>query len=124
MAKTSKKTTTNPNERNDSSATRKKVAQKPYAKSTRLKSAVVSSRKKKDAGEAPASANECIANLQKRLNDALSDYGTLLESMTNLRIKIDVMLGQFLKGLYVIGITPDMIMAKCQQMFRKKVVAD
>lgn len=124
MAKTNKKTTTSPDVRNDAPATRKKVAQKTSAKSTRAKSAVASSRKKKDSGEAPAAANECIANLQKRLNDALSDYGTLLELMTNLRIKIDVMLGQFLKGLYVIGITPDMIMAKCQQMFRKKVVAD
>lgn len=123
MSKTNKKTTTSPDVRNDAPATRKKVAQKTSAKSTRAKSAVSSSRKKK-AGEAPASANECIANLQKRLNDALADYGTLLEAMTNLRLKIDVMLGQFLKGLYVIGITPDDIVQKCQQMFRKKVSAD
>ena len=124
MAKTNKKTTTSPDVRNDVPATRKKVAQKTSAKSTRAKSAVASSRKKKEAGEAPATANECIANLQKRLNDALADYGTLLEAMNNLRLKIDVMLGQFLKGLYVIGITPDDIVQKCQQMFRKKVSAD
>ncbi len=121
---TASKTTTSPDVRNDTLATRKKVALKTSAKSTRAKSAVASSRKKKEAGEAPAAANECIANLQKRLNDALADYGTLLEAMTNLRLKIDVMLGQFLKGLYVIGITPDDIVQKCQQMFRKKVSAD
>ena len=124
MAKTNKKTTASPDVRNDAPATRKKVAQKTSAKRTRAKSAVASSRKKKEAGEAPAADNACIANLQKRLNDALADYGTLLELMTNLRLKIDVMLGQFLKGLYVIGITPDDIVQKCQQMFRKKVSAD
>ena len=51
-------------------------------------------------------------------------YGKMLETVTNLRIKTNAMLGQILKGLYLIGITPDDIVAKCNQMFRKKVVAD
>lgn len=62
--------------------------------------------------------------MQKQLDSALSDYGKMVETVTNLRIKIDVMLGQIIKGLYIVGITPDMIIGKCQQMFNKKVIAD
>lgn len=51
-------------------------------------------------------------------------YGKLLEFSTNMKIKANAMLGQVLKGLYLLGIGPDEIIAKCNQMFRKKVVAD
>ena len=51
-------------------------------------------------------------------------FGKMLEEHTNIKLKANAMLGQILKGLYILGIGPDEIQAKCQQMFRKKVVAD
>lgn len=54
----------------------------------------------------------------------MEKFGKMVEENANFRIKANAMLGQILKGLYLIGFGPDDIMAKCQQMFRKNVVAD
>ena len=70
------------------------------------------------------SLTEETAALRKENNESAEKIGKLLESNANFRIKADAMLGQILKGLYLIGISPDDIQRKCSQMFRKKVVAD
>ena len=83
--------------------------------------------KEKRAPEAEAllkSLTEETAALRKKNNDAAEKIGKLLEENANFRMKADAMLGQILKGLYLMGIDPDVIQRKCQQMFRKKVVAD
>ena len=54
----------------------------------------------------------------------MEKYGKMMEENANFRLKANAMLGQVLKGLYLIGFGPEDIQAKCQQMFRKKVVAD
>lgn len=74
--------------------------------------------------ETTADLKKRIADLEGQLNKALTDYGNLLSETANITQKIDVMLGQMLKALFIVGIGPDELMAKCQQMFRKKVVAD
>ena len=50
---------------------------------------------------------------------AMEKYGKLLEVNTSLYLKSDVMLGQIIKALYIMGITPDMIVRKCSEMFQK-----
>ena len=67
---------------------------------------------------------EETARLREENAKFAEQYGKMLETSTNIRIKANAMLGQILKALYIIGIGPDDIQAKCQQMFRKKVVAD
>lgn len=70
------------------------------------------------------SLKKTVVELQKENVRIAELYGKMHETSTNLRIKANAMLGQILKGLYLMGITPDDIVAKCNQMFRKKVVAD
>ena len=74
--------------------------------------------------ETTADLKKRIAELESQLNTALEDHGNLLSATANITKKLDVMLGQMLKALFIVGIGPDELMAKCQQMFRKKVVAD
>lgn len=74
--------------------------------------------------ETTASLKKRIAELEEQVKQSTDEYGKMVETMTNLRIQKDAMLGQVLKGLYLIGIDPDIIMHKCQQMFQKRVVAD
>ena len=83
--------------------------------------------KEKRTPEAEAllkSLNEETAALRKENTEAAERIGKLLEENMNFRIKADAMLGQILKGLYLMGIDPDVIQRKCQQMFRKAVSAD
>ena len=54
----------------------------------------------------------------------LEEHGKQLSESVNYKMKTDAMLGQVLKALYIMGIYPDQIMRKCDQMFAKKVVAD
>lgn len=70
------------------------------------------------------SLKKTVVELQEENVRLAEQYGKMLETSTNLRIKANAMLGQILKGLYLMGITPDDIVVKCNQMFRKKVVAD
>ena len=81
--------------------------------------------------KSPAKKRETMADLKKKIAElevqrdkALENYGKMLEVSTNMSLKINVMLGQMLKALFIIGIGPDELHAKCEQMFRKKVVAD
>lgn len=97
--KTTKKTTVN--------APAKKVAK--------------ASAKKRDS---TAAFQKRIAELEEQVKAISEEKGKLLEIFTNLRIKQDAMLGQILKGLYLVGIDPDVIGRKCSQMFSKRVVAD
>lgn len=64
------------------------------------------------------------AALRESSKESAEKMGKLLEENANFRIKADAMLGQILKGLYLIGIDPDTIQRKCAQMFRKAVSAD
>jgi hypothetical protein len=74
--------------------------------------------------ETTADLKKKIAELENRLNKTLEEHGNLLSATANITQKLDVMLGQMLKALFIVGIGPDELMAKCQQMFRKNVVAD
>lgn len=74
--------------------------------------------------ETTAELRKRIAELEAQRDAALNDFGHALESNSNMTIKLDAMLGQLLKALFIVGIGPDELMAKCQQMFQKKVVAD
>lgn len=65
-----------------------------------------------------------IIELEGQLLDSRNEYGKLFEQFTNFRLKINTMLGQILKGLFIVGIDPDVIMNKCKQMFQKKIQAD
>lgn len=67
---------------------------------------------------------EQVKALSEQLTSTTEAYGKLLAELTNMRIQQDVMLGQILKALYIIGINPDRIARKCQTMFLKKVVED
>jgi hypothetical protein len=71
-----------------------------------------------------AALKEETASLQAENARIVEKYGQMLEVSTNIKFKANAMLGQILKALYIMGIGPDDILAKCQQMFRKKVVAD
>ena len=83
----------------------------------------VSSQKTKPNREVTALKRK-VGRLQKENMHLAEQIGKCLEETTNIRIKADVMLGQILKALYIMGIGPDEILAKCQQMFMKKVVAE
>ena len=70
---------------------------------------------------------ERIENIQRRVvalenssHELATKYGKSIEELTNIRYKIDLMLGEILKGLYIIGISPDDIVRKLNQMFEKK----
>ena len=67
---------------------------------------------------------EETASLQAENARLAEQYGQMLEVSTNIKFKANAMLGQILKALYIMGIGPDDILAKCQQMFMTKVVAD
>ena len=71
-----------------------------------------------------AALKEETASLQAENARLVEQYGQMLEESTNIKFKANAMLGQILKALYIMGIGPDDILAKCQQMFMKKVVAD
>lgn len=100
-----------------------KATKKPVKAVTASKNrkAVKTSPKKR---ETAADLKARIKELEEQRDQTLADYGKLLEVVTNIRFKRDAMLGQMLKGLFLIGIGPDELHAKCEQMFRKKVVAD
>ena len=103
-------------------ATTKKTSSKKTiaAKSSKVKMPKDSAQKR----QSTASLLNKIAQLDEQVNASADEQGKLIEALTNNRIKLDAMLGQILKGLYLVGIDPDMIMKKCQQMFQKMVVAD
>ena len=65
-----------------------------------------------------------IIELEGQLLSSRTEYGKLLEQYTNMNIKINTMLGQIIKGLFILGIDPDILMQKCNQMFTKKIKAD
>ena len=71
-----------------------------------------------------AALKEETARLKADNARFMEQYGKMMEENANFRIKANAMLGQILKGLYLLGFGPEDILAKCQQMFRKKVVAD
>ena len=71
-----------------------------------------------------AALKEETARLRAENQRMAEQFGKMFEENTNFRFKANAMLGQVLKWLYLIGIGPDVIQAKCQQMFRKKVIAD
>lgn len=71
-----------------------------------------------------AALKEETAILHEENAKLAEQYGKMLETSTNIKFRANAMLGQILKALYIMGIGPDEIQAKCQQMFRKKVVAD
>lgn len=65
-----------------------------------------------------------ILELEGNLAKSQEEYGKLFELHTNMRVKLDAMLGQILKGMFIAGIDPDVLAKKCHQMFRKRIVAD
>jgi len=71
-----------------------------------------------------AALKEETAKLREENAKFAEQYGKMLETSTNIKLKANAMLGQILKALYIMGIGPDEIQTKCQQMFCKKVVAD
>lgn len=109
---TTKKTTSN-----KTSATKVKTTKKPRAtKPKAIRSA--------EAEKEIAALKEETEKLRAENLRMAEQFGKMLEENANFRLKANAMLGQVLKGLYLIGIAPDDIQAKCQQMFRKKVIAD
>ena len=74
--------------------------------------------------ESVAELKKQIENLKNQLNKTTEDYGNMLAAWVNMKVKMDTMLGEVLKGLFAIGIGPDELKAKCGQMFVKKVKAD
>ena len=58
-----------------------------------------------------------ILALKQAYGEALEKYGKLLEEQINSNRLKDKALGQFLMGLYLLGLGPDKVLAKCQQMF-------
>lgn len=65
-----------------------------------------------------------IIELEGQLLESRNEYGKMLEQYTNMNLKIDTMLGQILKGLFVVGIDPEVLTKKCGQMFQRKIQAD
>lgn len=108
MATTTPKT---PKTTKSEKRTAKPKTAKPKVRSTVLQTELDSLRKE-------------TAALRESLKESAEKMGKLLEENANFRIKADAMLGQILKGLYLIGIDPDTIQRKCAQMFRKAVSAD
>lgn len=76
--------------------------------------------KKPTAKVKPKTTKKAVANLtlDAAFEEVSNQYGEMLSALTNTKIKLDVMLGQILKGLYIVGITPDKIIKKCEQMFQ------
>lgn len=113
--------------------TQKTPVKKPKAKTTATKGAKPKTTKapvKKRASKTlpkedslPSLKGE-IETLEKAYLQTQEDYGKLLEQYTNLRLKLNTMLGQILKALFIVGIGPDELTAKCGEMFCKKIVAD
>lgn len=73
--------------------------------------------------ELDAIKEECAKLHEENLKDG-KKIGTIMAENAQFRLQADAMLGQILKGLYLLGFGPEDIQAKCQQMFMKKVVAD
>lgn len=109
----------------------KKKAPKTINTTTQKKKVVRKTRAKKPtANQSPevekalAAIKEEAARLKEENTRLAERYGKMLEQSTNIRLKANAMLGQILKALYIMGIGPEEIQAKSQQMFRKKVDAD
>ena len=98
----------------------KKTTKKTTVKAPAKKVAKAPAKKR----DSTAAFQKRIAELEERVKAISEEKGKLLEILTNLRLKQDAMLGQILKGLYLVGIDPDVISRKCSQMFSKRVVAD
>ena len=94
---------------------RKTIVKKPSKRS--------SAKKAIKGTEGVAALEKRIAELESQTAKTNEAYGEMLAACTNFAIQKDAMLGQILKALYIIGIGPDQIQAKCQQMFQKKVRA-
>lgn len=58
-----------------------------------------------------------LLSLKQAYGETLGKYGKLLEEQINSNRLKDKALGQFLMGLYLLGLGPDKVLAKCQQMF-------
>ena len=111
------------NERRKQVPTTKKTQAKPKTakKPTKAKTKAVRS---PDLAKELDALKEETARLRAENAKFMEQYGKMMEGNANFRIKANAMLGQILKGLYLLGFGPEDIQAKCQQMFRKKVVAD
>lgn len=86
---------------------------------------------KPKTAKAPTKKRENVASLKKKIAEleeqnakALYNYGKMLEQTANMQLKLNAMLGQMLQALFIVGIGPDELNAKCAQMFRRKVEAD
>jgi len=101
----------------------KEIHRKPLPTPKNIKHKVVKVRDPRLEAEIKSLKEETAALHEENRKEA-ERLGKLLEENANFRIKADAMLGQLLKGLYILGITPDYIQSKCSQMFRKAVSAD
>jgi hypothetical protein len=95
--------------------------QKPHAKKTTIKkgtkkTAVSIPKKSESQVDALLIEND---NLKTQVAMYQNMYGELVASSSNMKMKLDILLGQILKGLYFMGITPEDILKKCSQMFDK-----
>ena len=99
---------------------KKATTKKTTTKTSAAKTVKTSAKKR----ESTIALKKRIAELEGLVKASGEEQGKMLEAITNLRLKQDAMLGQILKGLFIVGIDPDVIARKCSQMFRKKIVAD
>lgn len=104
----------------------KQMAEGASQKKPRAKKPTIQKATKKTVGSIPKNPKSQVDalliendNLKTQLEMYQNKYGELLAYTANMKMKLDVLLGQIIKGLYVMGITPDDIMKKCSQMFEK-----
>ena len=104
----------------------KQMAEGASQKRPRAKKTTNQKATKKTVGSIPKKSKSQVDalliendNLKTQVAMYQNMYGELVASSTNIKMKLDILLGQILKGLYVMGITPEDILKKCSQMFEK-----
>lgn len=107
MKSTKSKTGSDANQNTAKKKTASKPAKKPAAKKTR-----------NETSELKVLRDE-VASLKEANRQVSENFGKLLEEVTNFQIKKNAALGQILKGIYLLGIMPDEIHAKCAAMFKR-----
>ena len=99
--------------------TKKETQKKTRTHTVRKTNAPVKKGTKTNSRETLVELKKKISEIEDQMRSSTEEYGKLLEYVSNNRIKLDVMLGQIIKALFIVGIGPEEIARKCSQMFSK-----
>ncbi len=100
-------------------AIKKETKSKPRTTTVRKAKTVETKTNKVSTRTTIGELKKTVSQLEDQLKTSTEAYGKVLEELSNYRIKLDVMLGQMLKALFIIGIGPDELSRKCSQMFSR-----